>query len=136
MKRIRLYAFAISLIVFAAQSPQLLCQNDSTNETQNAEPVYKIGQGVKAPRALYQPTPEYDDKARKAKLEGTVVLELIVTKEGQTKDIKVTRSLSPELDKKAVEAVSQWRFESATKEGTPVAVKMNVETSFHLYHKN
>jgi TonB family protein len=136
MKRNWLYAFAISLIVFAAESPQLFCQNDSTNEPQNADPVYKIGQGVKAPRALYQPIPEYDDKARKDKLEGTVVLELIVTKEGQTRDIKVTRSLSPGLDKKAIEAVSRWKFDPATKDGTPVAVKVNVETSFHLYPKN
>jgi len=40
------------------------------------------------------------------------------------------------LDQKAIEAVSRWRFDPATKDGKPVAVWIAVETSFHLYNKN
>jgi TonB family protein len=37
------------------------------------------------------------------------------------------------LDEKAIEAVQKWRFQPATKDGEPVAVLINVETTFHLY---
>jgi TonB family protein len=37
------------------------------------------------------------------------------------------------LDQKAIEAVQQWRFQPATKDGRPVAVQISVEVSFKLY---
>ncbi len=43
------------------------------------------------------------------------------------------RSLGLGLDEKAIEAVRQWRFEPAKKDGTPVAVQINVEVNFRLY---
>jgi len=61
------------------------------------------------------------------------MLSLVVTPEGNTTDIKVTTSLGSGLDEKAIEAVRQWKFEPATKDGKPVAVKVAVEVSFHLY---
>jgi len=47
--------------------------------------------------------------------------------------VKVTRSLGLGLDEKAIEAVKQWKFEPAMKDGKPVAVQINVEVSFRLY---
>lgn len=61
-----------------------------------------------------------------------VLISLIVTKEGEARDVKVSKSLSRGLDKKAIEAVSQLRFSPATKDGEPIAVQINVEVSFRI----
>jgi protein TonB len=84
------------------------------------------------PHPTYQPEPEYDDKARKKKIEGVVTLSVIVTKEGRTADIKV-KTLTPGLDHQAIKAVSRWRFDPATEDGAPCPVRINVQVQFHLY---
>ena len=88
---------------------------------------------MSAPRAIYQPDPEYSEEARKAKYQGTVVLWMIVTADGRPRDIHVQRSVGMGLDEKAIEAVKTWKFEPARKDGVPVAVQINVEVSFRLY---
>jgi TonB family protein len=88
---------------------------------------------VSAPRAIYQPDPEYSEEARKAKYQGTVVLWVVVGPDGRSHEIRVQRSLGLGLDEKAVEAVRLWRFEPAKKDGVPVAVQINVEVNFRLY---
>jgi len=45
----------------------------------------------------------------------------------------VLRSLDSGLDQKAVDAVKQWKFEPAMKNGEPVAVVINVEVNFKAY---
>jgi TonB family protein len=62
-----------------------------------------------------------------------VVLWLIVGPDGRPRDLRVSRSLGMGLDERALQAVRQWKFEPALKDGHPVAVQMNVEVSFRLY---
>jgi protein TonB len=95
--------------------------------------VFKVGGGVSAPKAIYSPDPEYSEEARKVKHMGTVVLWLVVGPDGKPRDIRVARTLGLGLDEKAIEAVKNWRFEPALKDGKPVAVQVNVEVNFHLY---
>jgi len=95
--------------------------------------VFRVGGGVSAPRPIVTPEPEYSEEARKAKYQGTCVLWLVVGPDGQTRDIKVARTLGLGLDQKAIEAVKQWKFEPAMKDGKPVAVQVNVEVTFRLY---
>ena len=95
--------------------------------------LFRVGGGVSAPRALSTPDPEYSEEARKAKYQGTVVLWLIVDQYGRPQNLKVARSLGLGLDQKAIEAVRQWKFEPAMKDGRPVAVQINVEVNFRLY---
>ena len=95
--------------------------------------VFKVGGGVSAPRAVFTPDPEYSEEARKAKYQGTCVLWLIVGPDGHPRDVKVARSLGMGLDQKAIEAVKNWKFEPAMKDGKPVAVQINVEVNFRLY---
>jgi TonB family protein len=89
--------------------------------------------GITAPRAIYDPEPEYSDEARRIKYQGTVVLALVVDQQGRARDIHVARSLGMGLDEKAIEAVRKWRFEPGTKDGSPVALQVNVEVNFRLY---
>ncbi|HEX8816713.1 MAG TPA: energy transducer TonB [Terriglobales bacterium] len=95
--------------------------------------VFRVGGGVSAPRIIYQPDPEYSEEARKAKYSGTCVLWLVVGPDGHPRDIQVRRTLGLGLDEKAIEAVKQWKFEPAMKDGRPVAVQITVEVTFHLY---
>jgi periplasmic protein TonB len=95
--------------------------------------VFRVGGGVSAPKALYQPDPEYSEEARKAKYQGTCVLALIVGPDGRPHDIHIQRSLGLGLDEKAIEAVKQWKFEPAMKDGKPVAVQIAVQVDFRLY---
>jgi TonB family protein len=95
--------------------------------------IYRVGGGVSAPRAIYDPDPEYSEEARKAKHQGTVILWIVVGADGRPRDIRVQRALGLGLDEKAVEAVRTWRFAPAMKDGHPVAVEVNIEVNFRLY---
>ena len=94
--------------------------------------VFRVSGGVSAPRVSYSPEPEYSDEARRAQYQGTCVLSLIVGPDGFPQDIRVARALGMGLDEKAIEAVKQWRFEPALKNGKPVAVAINLEVEFRL----
>jgi periplasmic protein TonB len=95
--------------------------------------VYKVGAGISAPQAIDSPDPQYTEEARRAKTQGTCILWLIVDANGHPQDVRVVRGLGHGLDSKAIAAVRQWRFQPATKDGSPVNVEISVEVEFHLY---
>jgi hypothetical protein len=59
--------------------------------------VYEVGNGVTLPKRVYTPDPEYS--ARRKKINGTVVVAMIVTPEGRVRDVKISKSLDEGLDK-------------------------------------
>jgi len=63
------------------------------------------------PRVVSSPAPTYSEEARKAKIEGSVVLGLIVDERGNVTNLRVISSLGMGLDEKAIEAVRNWKFE-------------------------
>jgi TonB family protein len=97
--------------------------------------VRRVGDGVTAPKPIFQPEAEFSDEARRAKYEGMVVVSLIVDAQGNPQNVHVTRALGMGLDEKAIEAVKQYRFKPAIdqKTGKPVPVMISVEVNFHLY---
>lgn len=95
--------------------------------------VFKVGGGISAPQAISTPDPEYTQEARNAKTQGTCILWLIVDDQGRPRDIRVVHGLGFGLDAKAIDAVKQWRFEPAMKDGHPVNVQISVEVGFKLY---
>ncbi len=104
----------------------------SSSEKESA-PAILMTNGIYAPRAIYDPEPEYSEEARKAGTIGTVLMSLVVDPDGQPRDIKVVVPLGNGLDEKAVETVKTWKFEPATKEGKPVAVQIMVQVDFRFY---
>lgn len=98
-------------------------------------PVYpvKTGGGMSPPRATFSSDPEYSEEARKAKYQGTIVLSLVVDASGMPTDVQIVRPLGLGLDEKATEAVSNWKFRPAAKDGEPVATKIMAEVAFRLY---
>lgn len=95
--------------------------------------ILKVGNGIDPPRAIYTPDPEYSEQARSDKYQGKCILQLVVGPDGRPYDIKLSQPLGHGLDVKAVEAVQQWRFKPAMKDGQAVAVAINVEVQFRLY---
>lgn len=91
------------------------------------------GHGVTAPRAIYDPEPEYSEEAREVRFQGIVVLSIVVDQDGRARDIRVARSVGLGLDEKAIDAVKKWKFEPGVKDGHPVAVAVSVEVNFRLY---
>jgi TonB family protein len=87
---------------------------------------------ISAPKLIFSPDPEYSEKARRTRLQGLVVLSVVVDPKGRAQDIRVIRSLGGGLDEKAIEAVRAWKFSPATKDGVAVAVKVKLEVAFHL----
>jgi protein TonB len=135
MPRLRLFAAAVALIVGMAQPIALLCQGNQDNsakETYDGDALCQSRRGV-YPHRVYTPDPEYDNKARKKKIQGTVILSTVVTKEGTTADIKVIRTLTPGLDQQAIKAVSRWKFEPVVQDGKTCPMKIAVEVEFRLY---
>jgi len=92
---------------------------------------------VTLPSYIHTPPPE--QKATGASptgtnekvVEGIVVLNIVVDREGNVTKVKVVRSLTPDMDKKAVEGVKTWKFSPSRKDGRPVAVEMNIEVAIH-----
>lgn len=88
--------------------------------------------GVRAPIVLYKVDPNYTQEARDAKIEGTVMVDVEVHPDGKAHNLKVKRTLDPGLDQRALDAISAWRFQPATKNGKPIAVKATIEINFKL----
>ncbi len=90
--------------------------------------------GVTLPTVVSSVKPEYTPEAMRARIEGTVIMMAVVRTDGTPSDIEITRSLDAEygLDKQAVTALSQWRFEPGRKDGKAVAVRVTVEMRFTL----
>jgi TonB family protein len=110
---------------------QILKNAGEPNKSESV-PLQVVGD-VTAPRPIYAPEPEFSEAARKAGYQGVCLLSLIVGANGKPRDIKVVRKLGMQLDEKAVEAVRNWTFEPARKDGEAVAVRIEVEVSYHLY---
>ena len=92
------------------------------------------GNGVMIPQVLREVKPDYTPEARKAGIQGLVELSVVVKDDGTVGDVTVTRSLDQKygLDEQAVIAMKKWQFKPGTKDGKPVAVRVNVEMTFTL----
>jgi TonB family protein len=93
--------------------------------------IYRPGGSVTPPRVLVQVSPKYTDDALFRKIQGTVEMELVVTKDGRPANIRIIRSLDPGgLDELAIAAVERWRFEPGRLAGAPVNVLVTVMLDF------
>jgi TonB family protein len=87
---------------------------------------------VRPPTIVSKVEPQYSEEARKAGLQGTVLLKIIVDPAGKPRDPKVLRGLGLGLDEKAIEAVNNWQFQAGAKDGQPVPVQAQIEVNFRL----
>ncbi len=87
---------------------------------------------VKPPEVISRVVAKYTDEARRAGIQGTVVLAVAIDRNGRARDIQVERGIDAGLDDEAVKAVRQWRFRPGEQDGRPVRVNVHVEVTFSL----
>jgi protein TonB len=92
--------------------------------------IFDIGELDEAARPVFQAAPVYPYELRKQKLEGIVYVVFIVDAGGRVQQPKIERSPNPGFDKPALDAVKQWRFEPAVRDGEKVASKLRVPIRF------
>jgi protein TonB len=91
----------------------------------------RVGGDVRQPKIVKIVEPKYPPEARRARVEGAVVLEATVTEQGTVEKIKVI-SGHPMLIGAAEEAVRNWRYEPTFLNGQPVAVILTARVNFQL----
>jgi TonB family protein len=94
------------------------------------ETVYDLGPGITPPRVTKQVNPHFSTN-RGVRAEGSVLIALVVSSKGFPKDPHVVKGLDKDLDESAVDAVKEWRFAPAQKNGKPIAVRVSVQIQFH-----
>lgn len=97
-------------------------------------PVYVMKRNANGtdPEVLFKIDPAYTKHAFKKRIQGKVLLSAIVDQTGNPTDIKIVRSLDPELDESAVSALKQWQFKPGTRNGEPAAISAAVTMTFHI----
>src|SRR3989442_10294052 len=94
--------------------------------------IYHVSRDVTAPTIMSRVEPQYSEAARAARVQGTVVLEAVISADGVPRVVRVVRSLGYGMDESAIAALERWRFNPARKDGVPVNVSLNVEFNFNL----
>jgi protein TonB len=92
------------------------------------------GAGVTCPRVLREVRPNYTRAAMQAKIQGSVVLKIVVRPDGSVGEVQVVKSLDSihGLDEEATRAARQWRFAPGVRDGQPVSVQTSIELTFTL----
>src|SRR5262245_48987219 len=111
--RVSLLEFVLLSCLAAAQTPDDL-------------PVERIGPEVSAPKLLKKEEPTYTEQAKSNRIEGFVILQIVVSPNGRATKIEVLSPLGYGLDENAIEAISKWKFSPGMKHGTAVPILATV----------
>lgn len=90
-----------------------------------------MGADVLAPVLLNRIAPEYPEEARKSGIRGRVLFHAVISELGKVESLELIESDHPLLTKAATDAVRQWRYRPATKDGQPVRVFLTITTTFN-----
>ena len=119
---------------FVDEATTLQSGNENTGRlVEGKTKIYNIGHGVTAPKFIPTGNEASPNPVLKAKKKGAVLLEIIIDEQGKPRNVQIIRSHGEDVDKKAIDAVTKWRFEPAMKDGQPVAVRIAVRVDFQLY---
>jgi TonB family protein len=97
--------------------------------------IYRPGPGISAPKVIRKVEPRYTQQARRALVQGTAVLEVVVDESGSPARISTISPIGFGLDDRAQEAVSQWVFKPGKKDGKPVKTVTTVTVDFRIFHR-
>ncbi|RPH56897.1 energy transducer TonB, partial [bacterium] len=96
------------------------------------EAPLRVGGAVSRPEKISGPQPVYTEMARKARVQGVVIVEAIIDEKGNVTNARVLKGLPMGLDKAALEAVQRWKFKPATLNGRPVRVYYSLTVNFQV----
>jgi TonB family protein len=125
----------LASLLFTISSAQEPCPPPPPGKTASFDTCkYPFNDSSMLPlRAISVEDPQYTDSARRKKINGQVILAVALNAQGTIDDVKVVRSLDKGLDQAAIDAVKQWKFSPAIKDGKPVAAQLEVEIQFRIY---
>jgi len=123
------------------KNPEKYIKKDEVKipQTTTIKPVRRAGQmdvEVIIPTPIRRFKPAYPEKCKNEKIEGTVVLEIKIDAEGNVIDATVLKSVHPDLDNAAMEAIKKWKYEPVVKDGKKVPVVFAVTINFWLRDEN
>jgi TonB family protein len=101
-------------------------------QTAAAPSRIRVGGNVQAMKLVRQPRPEYPPELRAAGVEGTVVLQAIISKEGAPLELRVLSTSDARLNQAAVNAVAKWRYTPTLLNGQPVETQTTISIEFQL----
>jgi len=93
---------------------------------------YRPGSGIDPPQLLREVKADYTEEARQRGVSGDVILEIVVRRDGSVGDIRILQGLAGGLNDRAIQAVRQWRFTPARRQGAAVDVLVEVAVEFKL----
>ncbi|MGH9457117.1 MAG: energy transducer TonB [Thermoanaerobaculia bacterium] len=92
----------------------------------------EAGSCVTMPEVLHREEAAWPDELRERGIQGTVDLEALIDRNGRVVQARVVKGLHPVLDRNAVAAIRQWRFEPTVVDGLPVPVLAQFTFAFRL----
>jgi TonB family protein len=92
--------------------------------------VWPIGGDVMPPKELSRVQPRFPPDAKREGRTGVVVFDVVVDTSGAIASVEVARHADPDLEQAALEAVKQWRYQPATRNGAPVPVWLSITMRF------
>lgn len=87
---------------------------------------------TKPPRIIKKVDPQYTEEARRARVQGSVMLKAELDENSRLIGIHVLRGLGYGLDEKAIDCARQWQFEPAMRDGAPIRTRVQLEINFRL----
>lgn len=106
-------------------------------QAQPPEKVYRMGenQDIVAPVLVEQVAPEYPDELNDAKVQGRVVVEIVIDKSGAVVEAEIVKTDDYRFNKPTVDAVLNWKYKPATLKGKPISSRWTVTVAFKLDEK-
>ena len=126
-------AMAVSLAhlvrcMMPADLPALLSMKAGSAAAQG---VAELPEGL-TPQRIHHVNPEYPALARQARVQGKVVLDAVIERDGSVNDVRIVESPHPMLDESSIVAVQQWRYKPILIDGAPARARVRVTTTFGL----
>ena len=125
---------SLSAVIVAAATLSAASSMPMVSSEAQSQVVHKPGSGVTLPVVVHEVKPDYTPEALQQKIQGSVVLGIVVLADGTVGDITVEHSLDATygLDQQAIDAAKQWTFKPGTKDGKPVPVSVTLQMVFTL----
>jgi protein TonB len=105
--------------------------SSSSGKTSLDPTALKVGGAISPPKRLVNVNPVYPPEASEARVQGVVILEVLIGTDGKVENSRILRSI-PMLDQAATDAVRQWVFTVTSVNSAPVKVVMTVTVNFTL----
>jgi TonB family protein len=98
--------------------------------TLDGAPVYDISKLTVKPKPTAQPQPKYPETLKASGVAGNVVLDFVIDSKGNVRNLRALKSTQAEFEAPAIEAVNQWKYSPASKEGSPVHTHVQMTMRF------